>query len=569
MLKKHPLNLFLLTLAGLCLAATPVKVGDLVEVELGQFVNARASGNFLKETQNVHYVLHPGTRASVEKVQRFSKTGNYGVCLKVVNADLDSNQPCYWVYYIPARPHLKLFTNETENSKLLEDWKSNSKKVSVSDLKKSGLKIEQTAKPETAQLAEVVREIKAQRDPDSSVAVAKAVRSPVLKGVDLPPAAAPAPVKALSAPLEETVILQATALNSKVGPAMSNPSTQTAECKDCSVKLNSYEPCTEKNSYLEKEITAAENDPTSVINKLLSTSQSAPAKFIKDSCFQLAMQSSGGPFKHCGPTDQQPHRSVGRACVSRSYTNLMRSSFDTVAECLGDFLSGNPNTANHAVADMFALMSWESGLHINARSRSGAGGSGQLTGNAIEQVRLTEHKLLLSHLNSPEKSANPRCQLLKEVMQQPMQPSFAKSCERIGLAEGNPLKNMATTFAYQHHIRRGTTSFITENRLAKSIFTKLSMDDKDYLDRQLTMWAHNTGPGTITQAFSEYARSYVGATLTNRADIKKFFHNMRRHVKGKDGSRANPEEPVQFLKNLNEKMDTLNKNAGDGSCRIQ
>ena len=86
-------------------------IGVNDEVELLQFVNARASANFKQDADNVKAVLAKGSRGKVTEVKKFA-SGNFGFLLDVKTGKLKDQK--VWVYYNPKSPSLKLY-DEKQN----------------------------------------------------------------------------------------------------------------------------------------------------------------------------------------------------------------------------------------------------------------------------------------------------------------------------------------------------------------------------------------------------------------------------------------------------------------------
>lgn len=93
-----------------------LKKDDVVELE--QFLNARESADFLKTTQNVKFVLPPGTQAKIEKVKTFN-SGNHGLYVTLQTGDSKGEK--VWIYYRDEKPGMKLFEGEAAKSAATTD----------------------------------------------------------------------------------------------------------------------------------------------------------------------------------------------------------------------------------------------------------------------------------------------------------------------------------------------------------------------------------------------------------------------------------------------------------------
>ena len=83
--------------------AFALQVGE--EVELTQYMNARYSADFRKNTKNVVGTLNKGTKGTVKEVRKFN-SGNSGFLLEVKDGALISQK--VWVYYNEKSPSLAL-----------------------------------------------------------------------------------------------------------------------------------------------------------------------------------------------------------------------------------------------------------------------------------------------------------------------------------------------------------------------------------------------------------------------------------------------------------------------------
>lgn len=88
------------------------KAGD--EIELDQYLNARANPNFLKYTKNIKTTLAKGTTGEVLETKLFN-SGNHGLKIKVSSGPRAGSS--YWVYYNKADPGLHLVDKENIDAK--------------------------------------------------------------------------------------------------------------------------------------------------------------------------------------------------------------------------------------------------------------------------------------------------------------------------------------------------------------------------------------------------------------------------------------------------------------------
>ncbi|MNJ94649.1 hypothetical protein D3C87_123510 [compost metagenome] len=78
-------------------------------IELEGYLNARGSANFLKSTNNVKFVLPPGTKAKITDSKTFN-SGNAGLLVEVLDGPKKGEQ--VWVYYNESNPTMKLYKDE-------------------------------------------------------------------------------------------------------------------------------------------------------------------------------------------------------------------------------------------------------------------------------------------------------------------------------------------------------------------------------------------------------------------------------------------------------------------------
>ncbi len=450
------------------LAFTKPQLNDVVE--LSSWLSGRSTAHFRKIDQNRIKSLPPGTRGSVQKIKYFSRTRNYGLCLELENSD--SNK-CIWVYYNRRNPRMILNKENAPTTQIEEaDTAKTTEKV-------NGIE----SKPETDPAPQ---QIDIQKDED-------------LEGV-------------------QSAIEGLDNLNQEAKRAL-NPEPS---CENCGPKLSSYPSCNSKNSYQEAQATRILNS-----NKYASIYQGPQKEIIRTSCIQRAMQKAPatGRYKKCG--DGNTHAShVGiRACNSKDHVELTAKSFNAVANCLGDFVTGSETTKAEASLMIFALTAHESGMQNNIVSQSGAGGIGQMVGGAIDAVN-TQLENVKAHLRA---SSNPQCSgALLKALDSPMVSRRSQLCERLSISEGNPLKNIIYTFALQS-LKRKHVDGIFEGRIFSGVLsTHLSALEKERLLMSLTAWAHNTGAGGMAVPLRVLLSRYLqaGKKIATAKDVDQFLKDL-------------------------------------------
>jgi hypothetical protein len=527
---------YLAIVFGLAAFTTPQQ-NDLVE--LTGFLYGRSEQKFRQQDKNQLYVLKPNTRGIIEKTEKLP-SGNYGLCIKIQNAadsiNLPKNNQCVWVYYHQSNPALKLYSvskNTVEKENLLKSWAQDNKKVILKNEK-------DVAK---AQAAVTTREVQA---------IAK------------PQFASQSQVRAADQAIEKAEAARAAQqienINKNMSVALSN---DYKECKNCTQsQLSAYENCSLRkgSDYLEPALQQILSQ-----SPLSSFYQSSQKEVIRSECIQRNLQQfnlQSSFFKQCSPQQSQGGKPVARACVSENYVNLTAKSFNLVADCMGDYVAGSATGKNQAALSIFAFMAQESGMHVNARSQTGAGGPGQMTGGAIEAVNKNLRNIK-NHLNQ---NSNPLCQsVLGKVLEKPLT-TQADACDRRALNQDNPMKNIAYAFAYQEISRRILTDRLFDDSLFGRVLSEqLPAEEKDRLMMELSAWAHNTGPAGMERPLSFLLRYYVGRNIkvANRADIDKLFVDLRSfmqsHPHPANSSRGRYLETANYYANIQKRMKNISE----------
>lgn len=344
----------------------------------------------------------------------------------------------------------------------------------------------------------------------------------------------------------------------------------SGKCLDCDKNATSprFQQCTSQNNYMEKTI-LSEVAQKSFIGELASQPTSS-GHLIKPACIRLGMESkfraSSKSFRSCGPDQNHSSQSIVRACVSENYFNLVANSFDVASQCLKDYLNdGDLKSQLQDVRSVYSLINIESGFHINAFSPTGAGGIGQFTANAISSVNTREFNQMRTHLLN---SNNPLChQLANDILAKPMTSLYSKSCERISIHEGNPLKNMAYTFAYLKIAKESLQETLFDHpRYARKF--NLSDEDLDKVKRALMIWSHNAGPaGTWTPAKALLNSKYRHRQVTNAEQfILEMRTAMQKFPASANRSRARRVETARYLPAIKNTLHQIESAVGGESC---
>lgn len=498
-------------------------------IELNGFLYGRNESKFRSQDQNKIYVLKPGVRARVEKTEHLP-SGNYGLCIQIQNAsdtvNLPKNNQCVWVYYDFKNPALKLFSvgnNQTKKQELLDSWIKDGKKVSLKN----------QSDPTKAQAAQTTRQVQAVADkPKTSESDSKSETTHAIKQIDK--------------------------LNEGMNKALNN---SEQSCDNCTPnKLLTFETCSDRkgSGYLEPALEKILNQ--SAHSDLYKSSQK---EIIKLSCIQRNMQNfsnSSTFYRNCAPSQIRGGQAVGKACLSENYVQVTAKSFNLVADCLGDHVAGSNTGKNQAALSIFAFMAQESGMHVNARSGTGAGGPGQMTGGAVTAV----NKNLTNIKNHLKNHPNSMCStVLEKVLEKPLKPT-ANACDRRSINEDNPLKNMAYTFAYQGITRKMLENTIFDEALfGRVVSSKLPAEEKDRLMMELSSWAHNTGPAGMSYPLSFLMRHYVQnkKTVSTAEDVDQLFKTLRSfmqtHAHPANRTPGRYLETANYYNNIQKKMKNI------------
>lgn len=487
------------------LAFTRPELNDVVE--LSSWLSGRSTAHFRKIDHNRIKALPPGTRGSVQKIKYFPRTRNYGLCLDLENSN--SNK-CIWVYYNKRNPRMVLHKDNTQTNQVEE---ADSAKITE---KVTGVE----SKPETDP---VPQQIDIQKDEDL-----EGVQSAV-EGLDN--------------------------LNQEAKKAL-NPEPK---CENCGPKLSSYPSCNSKNSYQEAQALSMLNS-----NKYAGIYQGPQKEIVRVSCIQRAMQKAPatGNYKKCTEDATHPSAVGIRACNSKNHVELTAKSFNAVANCLGDYVTGSETTKAEASLMIFALTAHESGMQNNIMSKTGAGGVGQMVEDAIQAVNINLDNVK-AHLRA---SSNPQCSgAVLKALESPMNPYRSQACDRLSISEGNPLKNMIYTFALQSLKRKEIDEVIEGRSFGRILSAHLSALEKERLLISLTAWAHNTGGGGMKVPLRVLLARYLqsGKKISDAGDVDQFLKDlapvMRSHPHHRNRRRTG--ETSAFYKKVTQRMSEITTEA--------
>lgn len=346
------------------------------------------------------------------------------------------------------------------------------------------------------------------------------------------------------------------------------------ECTSCKKNLSDlqYMQCNRRNNYLENELESlrASRD---LVGELLRSGAKGNT-VIKPICLQAAMESRYGErnssaFRSCEEDDDRAATRAYRPCISEDYFTLMNNSFDLVSRCLSPQMGSTVADQKRDIKEAFAMFTWESGMHLNAMSPTGAGGPGQMTSAAIASINKNE----LPRIRAKLKALGGQCaRIATEVLagDNEMRSSSRLSCDRISLSRKNPMLNFVYSYAALIQGKRLVTEDVFEEPRLRSRFN-LSAADLQKLKTALSIWGHNTGSAGLKVPLlallnSEYRSDKV-------TDVDEFLSElgsaMRSYPHSANRGSGRRSETSSYYPGMQKVLRGLERNAGGGSCLTQ
>ncbi|MBO9666491.1 MAG: hypothetical protein J7501_06715 [Bdellovibrio sp.] len=351
--------------------------------------------------------------------------------------------------------------------------------------------------------------------------------------------------------------------------------SSVANCAECTtaaaVAELRYNACSERDSYLEKELEKKSKENT-ILGNLVRTSVGTKS-IIKPVCIETAMLAQSAQsgkvvdYKTCDGKKAQ--KATARPCISENYFSLVNNSFDLVSRCMKGFIGEGESKAAQLlnIRAAYGMILVESGFHINIASKTGAGGIGQFTPVAITAVN-KDIESVRTYLAAKD---NVQCtKLVDEFLQgdTPMKAINGNVCERISISNGNPVTNMIYTYAALRDAKDYFDETVFQDEKLSKKFA-LSADDLAKVKRALMIWSHNTGQaGLKTPLTKLLTTKYAKAKVTN-AD--KFLSELKTYAydypnKGNSGSKARRQETSRYYAKIEDRMQKVEENAAGGSC---
>jgi len=343
----------------------------------------------------------------------------------------------------------------------------------------------------------------------------------------------------------------------------------TPHCDSCTPKPNpQYQTCNDRNDYLESSLQKILNPSSWNADQLLESSGQNPQL---QTCVRESLSSHGGPFRTCDANGKglAKGRSLVKPCQSENLVKTLTSSYAATIDCLTPFMTDSNSQESKGILShsVFSLLAFESGFHMNAVSPTGASGIGQLTGPAVQHIN---HILWPKMMNAIQSSTEPSCQAIAKTHPQPYDGRKSLRCEMISADEGNPLRNLLYTFAYQKAVRddinSGLRSLHADNAGVQAL-QKASPEFHERLLEAITIWGHNTGPAGIRMPFKYLLTSSQGRQLIEKEDLPGFlkalqpivetYHRDHLHV-----SEQRAKEASHFMGGIESRLKVINQRAG-------
>lgn len=355
-----------------------------------------------------------------------------------------------------------------------------------------------------------------------------------------------------------------------INPEAADPTA----CKDCKTEQPqnwAYSSCAEQNKkdYVQSLIDRG----NAGLNKFFAQDK-LDSLTIRPACTKYILEnpniSGKSVSKKCFP--QEISNAEGLNCTTEPYHRLIHNSFSAVALCMKDFLSSKDSVVRYEddLSDILGKMRIESSMHFNAVSGTGAKGSGQLTGIAIEDI----NQRLFGKKNSLKSyfqtHTNPQCQNLATLVEKPYQP-YSNMCEKINLSDGNPAKNLIYSFAYRK-ILEDYNRHNFKNKYYKNKFSSDVLYEK-FIKMAVT-WSYNTGAG----GFRLFAKTALDTMdkINNEADLERLANRITEAYSGGivsekaclSSTQFDRKENACYYPKIKESISEITKNAGGMSCVV-
>lgn len=247
-------------------------------------------------------------------------------------------------------------------------------------------------------------------------------------------------------------------------------------------------------------------------------------------------------------------------CQSQESIKLIHNSFETVTQCLKDFVSGSSQISaqNEWVKLYFKMLTKESGLQNYVQSKRGAIGAGQLTPQYIRDFVEFSMEDVRNHL---EKSTHQVCRRLgHEILSDEAFSYMAKKkssnaytfnrCALVGTNHNQILRNLLIGFSNLKTERMRARKYAFQNQ-----FVKIPQSEQLKVELALIPLAYNMGSGnleyTIEKALNE-DRTFADSTSFIQAVYKSIPSKFK--------------ETKNYQSNIDNRYADVLKGSGQKSC---
>lgn len=332
--------------------------------------------------------------------------------------------------------------------------------------------------------------------------------------------------------------------------------------------------CEPQQSYLLTEIMQIQK--TNSLSSSLLKAQPFSQLFVKRSCVESALEQvtagrvlnekeqklgrrkfAANNFIRCDKNNKV-HDYQETPCQSVDSIKLTHNSFETVTQCLKDFVSGSQQKSvqNEWVKLYFKMLSKESGLQNYVRSHRNAVGSNQLTPQYIRDFIQFSMNDIKNHLNKSDQLVCRR--LGQEILSDAAFAYMAQkksnhaytynTCSLIGTNQNQILRNMLIGFSNLKVLR---------DRVRDSAFdndqVRISKAEQLSVELSLVPMAYNMGNGNLNRTINKVLKSKVQFVESN-----SFIRAVQKAIPFK--------ETKNYLSNIDDRFADVVKDSGEPSC---
>jgi cell division septum initiation protein DivIVA len=292
-----------------------------------------------------------------------------------------------------------------------------------------------------------------------------------------------------------------------------------------------YETCNAQNDSFEKLLDADKTEP--VATYLAEEADNSPIS----KCIYFAQKKTSGSFAQCDGHSSTPSRTKTKPCESAHYHALVTNGLSDISSCL-----------KIDSRTLFPLFDIESGFHPTAISSTNAGGVGQFTQGAIQDMNSRRPRYYKQMTSSTESS----CQRLSSIIASKMADRPSQRCD-VMVPPERTIQNMIYTAMYYLENRKRVRRYIQEAREDHSEFASDPEAYRELVDL-LTVLSHNTGAGNVHVLLEGFARSFPHRMTAEETKVE-LLKNINRHAGRMAG------EPTDYLSRMLNKVKAAASNA--------